>query len=173
MPCRLATSLYCRLFRLSWLVFMATTSANVSRSSGGTGGSRTHARLSPPVSFQDCSLMTTWVLFRVVAPGRNVAAFRPGTSRLFRAVNRRKGGAFIMALEPVTGIGPAQPAWKAGVLPLNYTDGWCREQMLLAPGGLLVCSEPSRSEFHSARLWATPRGATRRTRTADLLVTNQ
>ena len=25
-------------------------------------------------------------------------------------------------LEPVTGIGPAYPAWKAGVLPLNYTD---------------------------------------------------
>lgn len=26
-------------------------------------------------------------------------------------------------VEPVTGIGPAYPAWKAGVLPLNYTDG--------------------------------------------------
>lgn len=25
-------------------------------------------------------------------------------------------------LEPMTGIGPAYPAWKAGVLPLNYTD---------------------------------------------------
>ena len=24
-------------------------------------------------------------------------------------------------LERVTGIGPAYPAWKAGVLPLNYT----------------------------------------------------
>lgn len=24
-------------------------------------------------------------------------------------------------MERVTGIGPARPAWKAGVLPLNYT----------------------------------------------------
>ena len=24
-------------------------------------------------------------------------------------------------MERVTGIGPAYPAWKAGVLPLNYT----------------------------------------------------
>lgn len=29
---------------------------------------------------------------------------------------------FILRMEPVTGIGPAYPAWKAGVLPLNYTD---------------------------------------------------
>ena len=26
-----------------------------------------------------------------------------------------------MFVERVTGIGPAYPAWKAGVLPLNYT----------------------------------------------------
>ena len=26
-----------------------------------------------------------------------------------------------VTLERVTGIGPAYPAWKAGVLPLNYT----------------------------------------------------
>ena len=26
-----------------------------------------------------------------------------------------------VGLERVTGIGPAYPAWKAGVLPLNYT----------------------------------------------------
>ena len=25
-------------------------------------------------------------------------------------------------MEPVTGIGPALPAWKAGALPLSYTD---------------------------------------------------
>ena len=25
-------------------------------------------------------------------------------------------------MEPVTGIGPAYPPWKGGVLPLNYTD---------------------------------------------------
>ena len=33
--------------------------------------------------------------------------------------NRRKGGALF--LERVMGIEPTQPAWKAGVLPLNYT----------------------------------------------------
>ena len=27
----------------------------------------------------------------------------------------------ISGVERVTGIGPAYPAWKAGVLPLNYT----------------------------------------------------
>ena len=27
----------------------------------------------------------------------------------------------ILKMERVTGIGPAYPAWKAGVLPLNYT----------------------------------------------------
>ena len=27
-------------------------------------------------------------------------------------------------LEPLTGIEPARPAWKAGVLPLNYRDVW-------------------------------------------------
>ena len=32
--------------------------------------------------------------------------------------NRRKGALF---LERVMGIEPTQPAWKAGVLPLNYT----------------------------------------------------
>ena len=30
---------------------------------------------------------------------------------------RESGG-----MEPMTGIGPAYPAWKAGVLPLNYID---------------------------------------------------
>ena len=28
-------------------------------------------------------------------------------------------------LERVMGIGPTQPAWKAGVLPLNYTRASC------------------------------------------------
>ena len=36
-----------------------------------------------------------------------------------------------ISLERVTGIGPAYPAWKAGVLPLNYTrtcpDGFSYE----------------------------------------------
>ena len=30
-------------------------------------------------------------------------------------------------MERVTGIGPAYPAWKAGVLPLNYTRNSSRE----------------------------------------------
>ena len=33
-----------------------------------------------------------------------------------------------ISMERVTGIGPAYPAWKAGVLPLNYT----RESLFLA-----------------------------------------
>ena len=43
-----------------------------------------------------------------------------GTSRLFRAVKKRRFN--MERLEPVTGIGPALPAWKAGALPLSYTD---------------------------------------------------
>ena len=35
-------------------------------------------------------------------------------------------------LERVTGIGPAYPAWKAGVLPLNYT----RKSYILADSAL-------------------------------------
>ena len=27
----------------------------------------------------------------------------------------------LKLVERVTGIGPARPAWKAGILPLNYT----------------------------------------------------
>lgn len=50
-------------------------------------------------------------------------------------------GPVSRALEPLTGIEPARPAWKAGVLPLNYSDVWCREQIPPTPGGLLVCSE--------------------------------
>ena len=46
------------------------------------------------------------------------------------------GGLGRDPLEPLTGIGPAYTAWKAGVLPLNYSDEWCRERILLAPGGL-------------------------------------
>ena len=79
--------------------------------------------------------LTAWQHPYVFAPDRNVAAFRPGTSRLFRAVNWRKGGACLIALEPVTGLGPAFPAWKAGALPLSYTDGWCRECLAATPGG--------------------------------------
>lgn len=41
-------------------------------------------------------------------------------------------------MEPMTGIGPAYPAWKAGVLPLNYIDmeGTSNQEMMpsLVPG---------------------------------------
>ena len=92
--------------------------------------------------------LTAWRCPCMFAPGRNVAAFRPGTSRLFRAAKGEKGnGACLMALEPVTGIGPAYPAWKAGVLPLNYTDGWCREQIPPTPGGCLSFQAVRRKSF--------------------------
>lgn len=56
---------------------------------GGTGRIRTHARLSPPISFQDCSLMTTWVLFQMVAPCRFTTPAQHFPS--FRAaIGRRK-----------------------------------------------------------------------------------
>ena len=103
----------------------------------------------------------------------------------------------------MTGIGPAYSAWKADVLPLNYTDEYgavkaqaplfqvpqmcrlywarCRERLAATPGGLPWVgitqhfrSFPAvRRENHEARLCAASRGATGRTRTADLLVTNQ
>lgn len=45
----------------------------------------------------------------------------PVTARLFRAAKHKWEIFRAHALEPVTGIGPAFPAWKAGVLPLNHT----------------------------------------------------
>ena len=42
-------------------------------------------------------------------------------------------------MERVTGIGPAYPAWKAGVLPLNYTrKPWLFSQSILAYANLFV-----------------------------------
>ena len=37
-----------------------------------------------------------------------------------------------ISMERVTGIGPAYPAWKAGVLPLNYTRRTC-DQLVIQP----------------------------------------
>lgn len=45
----------------------------------------------------------------------------PVTARLFRAANTKMEVLRAHALEPVTGIEPAFPAWNAGVLPLNHT----------------------------------------------------
>lgn len=69
-----------------------------------------------------------------------------GTSRLFRAVNLRKE-VNMKRLEPVTGIEPALPAWKAGALPLSYTDIRCpAASARLTPPGLPVYSGPSVNE---------------------------
>lgn len=36
-------------------------------------------------------------------------------------IAKKKTPKWVFCLERVKGIGPSQPAWKAGVLPLNYT----------------------------------------------------
>ena len=43
---------------------------------------------------------------------------------LYPAELQAQNAVFWM-LERVMGIGPTQPAWKAGVLPLNYTRASC------------------------------------------------
>ena len=102
------------------------------QASGGTGRIRTHARLSPPISFQDCSLMTTWVLFQMFAPCRKGACTAlpvfPGRHR-----KENEDGRLWSPMEPVTGIEPALPAWKAGALPLSYTDVCARGAVLTEP----------------------------------------
>ena len=79
-------------------------------------------------------------------------------------------------MEPVTGIEPALPAWKAGALPLSYTDvlPWAPSHvhpwLPVFPG----CHVRKKGGLHAAGPdEKTPRGAGRRTRTPDLLVTNQ
>lgn len=47
-------------------------------------------------------------------------------------------GGYGTHLEPVTGIGPALPAWKAGALPLSYTDVVCPGQRMNDAPGLPV-----------------------------------
>lgn len=44
-----------------------------------------------------------------------------------------KMGGYGHPLEPVTGIGPALPAWKAGALPLSYTDVCAQGSVLTEP----------------------------------------
>src|SRR5690554_7960319 len=51
-----------------------------------------------------------------------------------RAISARDS---LLILERVAGIEPAQPAWKAGVLPLNYTRALQQN--------LLLASQPDRS----------------------------
>lgn len=88
-------------------------------------------------------------------------------------------------LEPVTGIEPARPAWKAGVLPLNYTDGWCRGADTARPRRVRLWLHNATTKPYTSRLFRAAkeescgrervslRGATRRNRTADLLITKQ
>lgn len=68
-------------------------------------------------------------------------------------------------VEPVTGIGPALPAWKAGALPLSYAGGWCREQIPPTPCGLPVFPgrQIQKEEDHAAGVWTSPRCGTGRT----------
>ena len=48
-----------------------------------------------------------------------------------------------MSMERVTGIGPAYPAWKAGVLPLNYT----RKSPLIQPFDSITRSVKCQDRF--------------------------
>lgn len=59
-------------------------------------------------------------------------------------------------VEPVTGIGPAWSAWKAGVLPLNYTDGWCPGRPCRSAPGLPVLSGLSAKSIRRRLLTALP-----------------
>ena len=78
-----------------------------------------------------------------------------------------------MPLEPLTGIEPAHPAWKAGVLPLNYGGiGAGRDGLhaRLLSFQLSVWGE----EKEEPMGWIRPiGGAAGGTRTHDLLITNQ
>ena len=46
---------------------------------------------------------------------------RPNSNRGSRAKAKKKTPERVFCLERVKGIGPSQPAWKAGALPLSYT----------------------------------------------------
>ena len=52
-----------------------------------------------------------------------------------------------MSMERVTGIGPAYPAWKAGVLPLNYT----RKSPLIQPFDSIMCRADCQDRFF--KIW--------------------
>lgn len=77
-------------------------------------------------------------------------------------------------LEPVTGIEPALPAWKAGALPLSYADVDAQGADATAPQDFPYF--PGRQYKKERRTScpgvATPGGATSRNRTDDLRVTN-
>ena len=78
-----------------------------------------------------------------------------------------------MTVEPLTGIEPVSPAWKAGVLPLNYSGGLpgVDHHTRRCPSFRAVWWK--RREKKSRGAERSPRGAGGRTRTPDLLITNQ
>jgi hypothetical protein len=68
-------------------------------------------------------------------------------------------------VERVTGIEPAQPAWKAGALPLSYTrSGECAVYHYWAAAAKAVLGRPQRNEqssqimsAHNTKLRSSPR----------------
>lgn len=79
-------------------------------------------------------------------------------------------------MEPVTGIEPALPAWKAGALPLSYTDVGAQGEVSTSPQDFPSFRAARTTEKKGEimpRGSLLPGGATRRTRTADPLITNQ
>lgn len=72
-------------------------------------------------------------------PARHFPSFRAAIGRR----KKMKNGRLWSPLESVTGIGPALPAWKAGALPLSYTD-------VIAQGAVLTEPQVFRS-FPAAR----------------------
>ncbi len=59
---------------------------------------------------------------------------------VFVKKSRRERYAVRGDMERVMGIEPTRPAWKAGVLPLNYTRASATEGILAHPSG--YCQEP-------------------------------
>ena len=56
----------------------------------------------------------------VLCPGCQFTT-NPFDSSTYKSQKKRARFAYPFLLERVTGIEPARPAWKAGILPLNYT----------------------------------------------------
>ena len=73
-------------------------------------------------------------------------------------------GAWNHTLEPLTGVEPALPPWKGGVLPLHHSG--------VFPGMLGTHTRKLGGIYEWVNA-ALTRGAPGRTRTDDLLVTNQ
>ena len=88
--------------------------------------------------------------------GRPLRAPAPGEAQIMDQVpgkaNPRRGG--LDLLERATGIEPASPAWKAGVLPLNYAragtaqNTWKFLARKTAPGDIPISPKSARAARH-------------------------